>query len=175
MVEIEPDAANRFATATRLTHAELRALTFADLRANYPPADPEAYSLRSGDKLRAMMHSETWVNFGATRYCPVCLAGDGSEIQNRHGGAWNKLWRLAPVFACLEHQRLLSSTCTICGIPAMTGDPAHARLLVTQPGTAELHPLQCRANCTGRYDASAHIRPAITLKAPEVQHLFLLQ
>ena len=47
----------------------------------------------------------------SSRYCPQCLAGDpASPVQQRFGGAWNKLWRLPVVFACLAHQRLLEDT-----------------------------------------------------------------
>ncbi|MEU9190772.1 TniQ family protein [Streptomyces sp. NPDC048484] len=42
----------------------------------------------------------------STRYCPSCLAGDGSAIQQRHSGPWQLAWRLAANFACLEHRFL---------------------------------------------------------------------
>lgn len=40
----------------------------------------------------------------ATRYCPDCLSGDGSAIQESLGGPWLKAWHLPVVFACPAHQ-----------------------------------------------------------------------
>jgi hypothetical protein len=42
----------------------------------------------------------------AVQLCPACLAGDGSPIQNLHGGPWQRAWRLPVFFLCLQHQCL---------------------------------------------------------------------
>ena len=67
----------------------------------------------------------------ATRYCPECLAGDGSAIQESFGGPWLKAWHLPVVFACPAHRRLLEHLCPECGQPvhgrrpgAYPSDPA---------------------------------------------------
>ena len=51
----------------------------------------------------------------ATRYCPECLAGDGSAVQESFGGPWLKAWHLPVVFACPAHRRLLEHRCPECG------------------------------------------------------------
>lgn len=72
-------------------------------------------------------------------YCPQCLAGDGSPIQDQHGGAWRKTWRLPIVFACAVHRRLLEHLCPSCGQPAMS-----AASLIPCSRVGGLHPVQCR-------------------------------
>lgn len=85
----------------------------------------------------------SWVLTQSTRYCPHCLAGDGSAIQQAHGGAWQKLWRLPVVFACTTHRRLLLHECPQCR------RPAHSRRqndgLLPRFQDATLHPAQCRS------------------------------
>ncbi|CAM5649229.1 TniQ family protein [Streptomyces griseomycini] len=49
-----------------------------------------------------------WLLTTSTRYCPSCLSGDGSAIQQRHGGPWKPAWRMAADFACLEHRCFLA-------------------------------------------------------------------
>src|SRR6266545_3128353 len=91
-----------------------------------------------------------------SRYCPQCLAGDGSPIQNLHGGAWQRIWRLPPVFACTRHRRLLADRCPGCRQPALHLPAARGRLLPC--ATAEgLHPAQCR-NQIGRKTAGPTLR-----------------
>ncbi len=80
-----------------------------DLDAVFVPSDVVPRALAS-----------PWVFTSATRYCPQCLAGDGSRIQQQHGGAWQKAWRLPVVFACPAHRQLLEHLCPSCRQPAMS-------------------------------------------------------
>jgi hypothetical protein len=85
---------------------------------------------------------ENWIFARSTRYCRQCLAGDGSPIQRRHGGAWSKLWRLPVVFACPTHRRLLGHLC-----PAYA--PVHQRRaggpqLLPLAAHPVVHPAACR-------------------------------
>jgi len=151
MVEMDPDMVHTFATATRLADHEAAGLTLAGPGGRGPDTAPPA--------LRSLARIRTWVFTGGTRYCPQCLAGDGSQIQARHGGAWHKLWRLAPVFACTTHQRLLEHTCPACGHLALAHTTAGPAQILPRPRDPTLHPAQCRAAladgsaCTHRLDA----------------------
>ncbi|MBS2963436.1 TniQ family protein [Actinocrinis puniceicyclus] len=48
-----------------------------------------------------------YLRTGGSRYCPQCLAASD--------GIWPLRWRLAWVFACSRHARLLRDTCQECG------------------------------------------------------------
>lgn len=156
LVDIELPDAERFARLARLSLEEVGTLTLRSLRGNYPP-------LGASKPARWLTMNESWVLFRATRYCPLCLAGDGSPVQIRHGGAWKLSWRLSLVFACVEHDRLLYSVCPACRLPAHSRSPAWTPLLLPDPARV-LHPLQCRTAegrpqkiehakvCLGRFD-----------------------
>jgi hypothetical protein len=77
----------------------------------------------------------------STRYCPWCLAGDGSRIQQAHGAAWQKRWHLPVVFACTVHRQLLLHRCSQCQRPV--GSRRGGGLL-PRLHDATLHPAQCR-------------------------------
>jgi hypothetical protein len=65
---------------------------------------------------RRRLPMDKWALFApATRYCPECLAGDGSAVQESFGSPWLKAWHLPVVFACPAHQRLLEHRCPGCG------------------------------------------------------------
>jgi hypothetical protein len=83
-----------------------------------------------------------------TRYCPDCLAGDGSAVQESFGGPWLKTWHLPVVFACPAHQRLLEHLCPECGRPARLPRPGTQALLLPALRAAALHPAQCRTELT---------------------------
>ncbi|WP_369123111.1 TniQ family protein [Nocardia amamiensis] len=102
----------------------------------------------------------------STRYCPDCLAGNGSTVHQTHGGGWRRSWRLPIVFACLEHRQLLQHLCPDCGRPAH-GTIRDGRRLPLLPGPRihGLHPAQCRwtptdtrlsavADCGARLDTT---------------------
>src|SRR5262249_59979971 len=42
---------------------------------------------------------DEWLFHDDLRYCPACLAGDGSPIQQLYGGPWKKVWHLPISFA----------------------------------------------------------------------------
>ena len=91
---------------TRLTDGQVAELGLAAWRERYPPARLGARARR---RLPAGQRGSLFAP--ATRYCPECLAGDGSAIQESFGGPWLKAWHLPVVFACPAHQRLLEHRC----------------------------------------------------------------
>src|SRR6266568_3514008 len=107
----------------------------------------------------------------ATRYCPDCLAGDGSPIQGAFGGPWRKIWHLPVVFACTLHRRLLEDRCPECGQVTHNHPGAPVPMLPAMRAAA-LHPCQCRtvldagrgrtlpACCGRRLDRTPALRPA---------------
>lgn len=181
---LDSEAVNRISYMTRQTPAEVQRLTYADLQGTYP-------SVRRGQKLQVVpssarvMSQERWLFTTATRYCPQCLAGDGSEIQDEHGGGWNRLWRLPIYFACLTHRRVLSHRCPTCRMPALTKNPPATSQLIPAADTADLHPMDCRAlaltqdGCVGRFDTlqqdpaeAAALEPRDTATLLNLQHRF---
>jgi hypothetical protein len=135
MVELNRPAATAFAQATRLSLDEITALTLVPWRLHYPPV---AASMRP-----SRTRTDPWLFTSASRYCPVCLAGDGSQLQHQLGGAWKKSWRLPVAFTCTEHQIFLRHQCPGCHRPANDASASAARLLIR--GTdSSLHPAQCR-------------------------------
>jgi TniQ len=136
-----PEAARRdFARMTRLTDSQVTGLGLAAWRERYP--------LPAGALHRARrLPIDAWSLLApATRYCPECLAGDGSPVQESFGGPWLKAWHLPVVFACPVHQRLLEHLCPECG-QAVHAGPGSSRAFTLLPAAraAGLHPAQCRA------------------------------
>jgi hypothetical protein len=141
MLALDESTAQDFARACRLSPPEAHALTLAGYAPRYPPTGRD-YGRRPRTIGGILVH-ETWILSSHTRYCPACLAGDDSPIEQAYGGAWRNRWRLPVVFACTRHRALLRHTCPRCGIPAHfrgTGKP----LMYSRTDT-DLHPCQCRA------------------------------
>lgn len=132
-----------FAAATRLSVGEADGLTLRPQVHCYPPLT-DAVSGSDARTLRPKGFFPPWVLGSRTRYCPHCLRGDGSEVQERHGGPWRIHWRLAVVFACLKHHVFLSDICAKCGLPAHSGHPDGPLRLLIAPAGRGLHPTQCR-------------------------------
>ncbi|MGY2151359.1 TniQ family protein [Nocardia gipuzkoensis] len=164
MVKLGPATRERFRTTTRLTMAEVDGLTLGSLGGRFPiPAEP-TNSKRFGD---LAANREWWLFTSATRYCPDCLAGDGSDIQQAHGGGWRRSWRLPITFACVEHRRLLRHVCPNCRRPAHGTLRNGGRIpLIAGSRIHGLHPVQCRwtpaetrqnavAECGARLDSDA--------------------
>ena len=166
LTEIPEPARRTFAHMTRLTTDKVAQLGLACLQEQYPlPAG-------AAKNVATVPLSGLLVFAPATRYCPDCLAGDGSPIQDAFGGPWRKIWHLPVVFACTLHQRLLEDRCPECG------QVTHSRYLgapvpmlpAMRAGT--LHPSQCRTaldpgrgrtlpTCCGtRLDHTPSLRPA---------------
>jgi hypothetical protein len=155
-----------FTRMTRLTDSQAAQLGMASWQERYPVPVPDA----AGRPRR--LNSRT-VLAPATRYCPDCLAGDGSAIQEALGGPWLKAWHLPVVFACPLHQRLLEHRCPDCGGIVRGLRPGATSTLLPAMRAAGLHPAQCRAErtlnkggrarpdcCGARLDHAAPRRPA---------------
>src|SRR6266508_4176860 len=151
-----------FAHATRLSAQEVAGLCLDSMRDRYPPLDLD-YQAAGSRQTNGITGLASWVFTQSTRYCPECLAGDGSPIQQAHGGAWRKLWHLPPVFACTLHRRLLLHQCPQCQQPvhSLRGTPG----LFPRLRDATPHPAQClttiqpahwsaRTACGARLDTS---------------------
>jgi TniQ len=137
MLHLDQAAAAAFADASRLTPAEVASLCVSSMSGRYPQAEPVITAGRQGIRPVA----SPWVFTAATRYCPQCLAGDGSHVQDQYGGAWRKTWRLPAMFACPVHRRLLEHLCPSCRQPAMSASAS----LIPYSHVSGLHPVQCRA------------------------------
>lgn len=131
--------AGSLAVFARLTRPEAASLTLLPWADRYPPI---ARSLRTtGPRPQA----DGWLFAPGIRYCPRCLAGDGSTVQDELGGCWKLTWQLPVAFACPDH-----------GIPLRQGcpqdHPAADRdrtLLISQVSDSSLHPAQCRQPGSG--------------------------
>lgn len=130
---------DEFARLTRLTPAEARRLTLLDWFSRYPP-------IRRAVGQQHPRQQMNWLYAATLRHCPSCLAGDGSTIQKRYGGAWRRVWRLPVAFACVEHRVFLSEGC---------GAPHALRLgispLIPSADISGLHPVQCRMPRPGEH------------------------
>jgi TniQ len=136
-----PEAAKpTFTHATRLSIEQVDQLVLASLRPRYP--FPSSTTDNRGPDKR-LITSRT-ILFPQTRFCPDCLAGDGTPIQDAFGGPWLKLWHLPVVFACPTHQRLLEHLCPDCEQPIHARRPGAANLLLPAMRARPLHPAQCR-------------------------------
>jgi len=144
LVHLPAAARDAFALATRLTPAEVEGLCLSSMSRRYPL--PTA--IRDNHRSNSMIRLERWVFAPATRYCPRCLAGDGSAVRRAHGGPGRKTWHLPVVFACTDHQRLLEHLCPACSRPAHGLRSGSPTVLLPQMRAAALHPAQCRAETT---------------------------
>ncbi|MGW4984764.1 TniQ family protein [Streptomyces mirabilis] len=125
------DRLHAFAEAVRMTPADADALTLSSYADRYP-ALAQALA-RPGSIPRPRKLAQPWLLMNHSRYCPACLAGDGTPVQNRYGGPWKRQWRLAVVFACLDHRTFLRTECPRCRLPALSGRSGSALTLVPPP------------------------------------------
>jgi hypothetical protein len=130
-----------FARMTRLTDSQVTGLGLAAWQERYPLP---AWMPRKQRRLPM----DRWSLFApATRYCPECLAGNGSAIQESFGGPWLKDWHLPVIFACPVHQRLLEHRCPECGHAVHVRPGAGLSFaLLPMMSVAGLHPAQCRTD-----------------------------
>ncbi|MFF7793472.1 TniQ family protein [Streptomyces sp. NPDC007991] len=111
------------------------------------------------------MRPDAWLYVGSPRFCPSCLAGDGTRAQQLHGGPWLKLWHLPIVFACTKHRIYLEADCPHCGQPHDTLGP-----LVQRANDHTLHPAQCRWTSTHRpRGGSLSPAPADSIISPSLR------
>ncbi|PAZ16491.1 hypothetical protein CLM62_07965 [Streptomyces sp. SA15] len=155
---LTPSQASGFATATRLTPDEAVAMTLEPLASRYPPLGRSLDGIRAGRTLT--IHTSDWLFATTCRYCPVCLTGDGSPIQNEHGGPWQNLWRLPVVFACTRHDVFLEHLCPSCKEPINASNRSQ---LIARPAVTGIHPAHCRS--TQEQDRGK-IRPGAPCGAP---------
>jgi len=125
-----------FAAATNLTATEAVELTLLPWADRYPPIGHAVASIRADRNTRL----DEWLFHADVRYCPACLAGDGTAIQQYYGGPWKKIWHLPIAFACPEHHAFLRDTC-----PRQHPIVAAPHLLITPASASVLHPAQCRS------------------------------
>ncbi|AYV26217.1 hypothetical protein EES41_05740 [Streptomyces sp. ADI95-16] len=179
---LSPDAIEHLARAAHLTVPEVQALTLQSLTRTYPPlARLRAGQANIGSKLNI-----NWAVNPDSRYCPHCLRGNGSPVQEAFGGAWQLRWHLPVVFACTQHLCLLENTCPRCTQP-LSGRVIRRYSLVQIPHVSGLHPGQCRNRapgpppkpwaravpCGARLDAPRDV--AAALSPLDMQHVLDLQ
>ncbi len=141
MIGLDEQARAVFTAVTRLTGTEADSLCLQSLAARYPFPS----SLAGSRKLT--LRTGMWVFATATRYCPRCLAGDGTAVQQAHGGPWQRSWRLPVVFACPRHRRFLEHLCPVCQRPALGTSAGAGRIPLLQSlKVGGLHPAQCRSS-----------------------------
>ncbi|SCD86955.1 TniQ family protein [Streptomyces sp. PpalLS-921] len=133
LLDLPRPQAEAFARLTRQTVEEISALTLAQWRDRYPPIARSAPG--PGHRTRL----DAWLFVSSPRFCPSCLAGDGTPAQQVHGGPWHKLWHLPVVFTCIKHRTYLKADCPDCGQPHDT--PGR---LIQRANDHTLHPAQCR-------------------------------
>ena len=174
LLTLPPHVGGALAGAARLSSAEAQGLTLAGsgLTSTYSP-------LRTTRLDQSRNHAAArrrWAVDLSSRFCPQCLAGDGSPVQDALGGAWKLRWHLPVVFACTKHSTLLSSTCPQCGNLANRPPRTERPGLLMQRAAVGLHPAQCRQPlggprsapteshhcCGGRLDQSASKKPLLT-------------
>jgi hypothetical protein len=79
---------------------------------------------------------DSWLFDDIPRYCPRCLAGDGSSIQRQYGCPWRLIWHLPICFACTDHQVLLRHDCP-------GGPPSTAASRAADQLRRRQHPAPC--------------------------------
>jgi hypothetical protein len=151
MVKLDINTRSVFAAATRLDPDEVESLCLNSFASRFPiPRESTTVKRNYIQKRR-----NWWLFTGPTRYCPTCLAGDGSAIQQAHGGAWRRSWRLPITFACLRHRQMLRYRCTSCDRPAHGHTMIGARgPLVAGPLIGGIHPAQCRWSQTDKANSA---------------------
>ncbi|MCX4734098.1 TniQ family protein [Streptomyces sp. NBC_01363] len=177
-----PEATERLARAAQLSIPEAHGLTLDGFAGRYPPLA----KLRTSDNEAPGKNRIDWAANPDIRYCPRCLAGDDSPVQQAYGGAWQLRWHLPVVFACVKHRCLLQQDCPQCG-QALSGRIGHRYSLLTLPHVPGLHPAQCRNQdphvvrryhtratpCGARLDQLTS--PATALAPQDLDHLLHLQ
>ncbi|WP_257153898.1 TniQ family protein [Streptomyces lunaelactis] len=155
LLALPPQLATTLARTTRLSLAEAQALTLvgSGLATTYTPL----VTTRLDQGRNHAAARRRWAINLSSRFCPRCLAGDGSLVQSTLGGAWRLRWHLPVVFACPQHSALLSGTCPQCRNPPNRPPGTERVGLLMQRAADGLHPAQCRHPMLGTRPASARI------------------
>ncbi len=140
--------ADSFARTTRLTLDETAALTLIPWADRYPPIARTQHGTIRRPRI------DDWLFNDIPRYCPHCLAGDGSPIHQQFGGTWKKTWHLPIAFACPDHGVLLEYGCP------RNHPPGKISQLITQAADCTLHPAQCRLPQLGQPAARGRSVPS---------------
>ncbi|MEU2108724.1 TniQ family protein [Streptomyces sp. NPDC019507] len=181
--ELPGATAQNFALATGLDLAEVSALT---LRRFEPHYSPLRIAYRTQHPTTTML-SARWAMEFSPRYCPPCLRGNGSAIQQAWGGPWKLQWHLPVTFVCPQHHLLLESVCPGCRRQLNTSISGRFNLIAS-PDT-RLHALQCRnrteipasegrgnRRCGTRLDRLGYASdPPPALSASDLERLLALQ
>ncbi|MEU0354239.1 TniQ family protein [Streptomyces cyaneofuscatus] len=133
LVNIPQAQKDSFAQLTRLAPEEVTELTLSQWRDRYPPI------ARSNPGTGPLSWSDPWIFLNSPRFCPACLAGDGTPAQQLHGGPWRKMWYLPIAFTCTVHQEFLMHGCAYCDQPG-----GGLGRMVQRANDHTLHPAQCR-------------------------------
>ncbi len=140
LLVLPPERRALFATATRLCEKEAQALTLSHLSEAYPPLR----TARMDGNRNTTAASKHWAAGLSSRYCPDCLAGDNSPVQDLYGGPWKLRWHLPVSFSCTTHRRLLAHKCPTCfGVPNKPVNTERQGLIMQRTASG-LHPAQCR-------------------------------
>jgi hypothetical protein len=156
LIALPPQPAKALAKAARLSSTEAQSLTLAGsgLTSTYAPL----ITTRLDQGRNHAAARRRWAINLSSRFCPRCLVGDGSPVQNAFGSAWKLRWHLPVAFACPQHSMLLSSTCPQCdNMPNRPPGTERSGLLM-QRATVGLHPAQCRHPLLGTRSAAAATR-----------------
>jgi len=91
LTKIPAPARQAFAHMTRLTTDKVDQLGLDALHERYPL---QAGPAKNAGTVRLLV-SDRPAFAPETRFCPDCLTGDGSPIQEAFGGPWRKIWHLS--------------------------------------------------------------------------------
>ncbi|MDX3538155.1 TniQ family protein [Streptomyces sp. MB09-01] len=134
------EAAKSLEATASLRVGEADSLTLSAMATSYAPLA----ALRLDGSRNLSSARRTWALSLSSRYCPICLTGDGSKVQNAYGGPWKLRWHLPVSFACTAHCRLLEQGCPQCGGRQNLPSNTERQGLITQRAITGLHPAQCR-------------------------------
>lgn len=166
ITDIPPMSRQNFRLVTK---ADSKAFTLDLYASHYPPVADDLERMRH--RPRSHGGRSNWVNRRSSRCCPQCLAGDGSEIQRRHGGAWKIQWHLPVVFACLEHDCFLRDTCPCCQKPIQSASGTVLPRVVPSAAVSNLHPGQCRVSVGARKACGARLDCLDTFQSQQLPPL----
>ncbi|MCW8101653.1 TniQ family protein [Streptomyces tauricus] len=170
LISLSGDQRHNLAKMIKATDAEVDAMLLDSYSDRYPPA---AASGRNG----LANFQQRWLFLHATRYCPQCLAGRDTAVEQAFGGPWKNSWRLPPVFACLEHRRFLEHVCPECKSLVLLTTTRSSAGHLPRWNRDGLHPAQCRAflegECGRRLDQEDSTAQPLSTEYSQFQRFLL--